>query len=505
MKHRWGSTTALAVSMVAIAALSSAPAVAQQRTAAVPTAEEATAGALQRDLGLTATDVKKRWATEAHARDIDRTIHTRLGKRYAGTWLNADGTRLVAGVTSTKDAEAVRAAGAEPKLVARTSTDLAATKAALDEHVRTATKSIYSWYADDTANTVVVTAANHAAADAFIAAAGIRDRGKVEVRIESAAPEIQYGVSAGDYFSTTAGVSCSTGPAVVHGFLTAGHCGTAGTGAIGGNNVALGTFRGSSFPGDDYAWVETNSDWTADPVVNGYGSPWPTVAGSQEALTGSSVCRSGATTGWRCGVIGAKDVTINYSQGAVGGLTRTTACATFGDSGGPFISGNQAQGTLSGMNSGGNCTNGGGTIFQPIAETLGVYGLSLVTTSHLVGFNNRCIDVPNSSATDGLPVQMWDCNNNSGQSLTIAHDGTIRVLGKCLDVAWGSVDNGATIQIMQCTAGNTAQQFKLTAAGDLVNPRADKCIDVKDNSASNGAGLQLWSCAGSSNQKWWRG
>lgn len=93
MKQRWGTTTALAASMVAFAALSSTPAAAQHRAvivdgnaaAVTPTAEQATAGALRRDLGLTGTDLKKRWAAEAHSRDVDRTVRTRLGKRYAGT------------------------------------------------------------------------------------------------------------------------------------------------------------------------------------------------------------------------------------------------------------------------------------------------------------------------------------------------------------------------------------------------------------------------------------
>jgi len=40
---------------------------------------------------------------------------------------------------------------------------------------------------------------------------------------------------------------------------------------------------------------------------------------------------------------------VNYGSGdVVRGLTRTDICAEAGDSGGPFVSGTQAQGTLSG-------------------------------------------------------------------------------------------------------------------------------------------------------------
>ena len=70
-----------------------------------------------------------------------------------------------------------------------------------------------------------------------------------------------------------------------------------------------------------------------------------------------------------------------------------------------------------------------------------------------------------------------------------------------MDVAWGSTDNGAVIQIANCS-GNPAQQFVLSAAGDLVNPQANKCVDVTDWNGNAGARLQLWECDGAANQKW---
>jgi streptogrisin C len=60
------------------------------------------------------------------------------------------------------------------------------------------------------------------------------------------------------------------------------------------------------------------------------------------------------------------------------GLTRTTACAEPGDSGGSFVAANgQAQGVTSGGS--GNCTFGGVTFFQPLNPMLNSYNLSLVT------------------------------------------------------------------------------------------------------------------------------
>ena len=73
----------------------------------------------------------------------------------------------------------------------------------------------------------------------------------------------------------------------------------------------------------------------------------------------------------------AKNETVNYSQGAVHQMTKTNVCAEPGDSGGSFISGDQAQGVTSG--GWGNCSSGGETWYQPINEILNRYGLTLHT------------------------------------------------------------------------------------------------------------------------------
>ncbi len=99
--------------------------------------------------------------------------------------------------------------------------------------------------------------------------------------------------------------------------------------------------------------------------------------GSAEAPVGASICRSGSTSHWHCGTVLAKNETVNYSQGAVHQMTKTSVCAEGGDSGGSFISGDQAQGVTSG--GWGDCSGGGETWYQPINEILNHYGLTLRT------------------------------------------------------------------------------------------------------------------------------
>jgi hypothetical protein len=89
------------------------------------------------------------------------------------------------------------------------------------------------------------------------------------------------------------------------------------------------------------------------------------------------VCRSGSTTHWHCGTVLGQNETVNYAQGAVYQMTRTNVCAEPGDSGGSFITGDQAQGVTSG--GWGNCGSGGETWFQPVNEILQTFGVSLVT------------------------------------------------------------------------------------------------------------------------------
>ncbi|NED15425.1 RICIN domain-containing protein [Streptomyces sp. SID9124] len=117
--------------------------------------------------------------------------------------------------------------------------------------------------------------------------------------------------------------------------------------------------------------------------------------------------------------------------------------------------------------------------------------------------SNRCIEMVAHKGADGSPLQIADCTGKNWQKWDFRPDGTIRSMGLCMDVAWGSHDNGAVIQIAWCS-GNPAQQFVLSAAHDLVNPQANKCVDVKNAQTGGGARLQLWDCNGRDNQKWSR-
>ncbi|MFF8828564.1 trypsin-like serine protease [Streptomyces sp. NPDC015131] len=338
--------------------------------------------ALQRDLGLTREQAETRLKNEAEAGARAGRLRNTLGERYAGAWVSGPvSATLTVATTSAADTAAIRAGGAEAKVVRHGLARLEAAKAKLDKgSLRTRTTDAPVWYVDLRANTVTLEAAENSAADVFLTATGVeRDLVSVKATTERPRPFAHDIVGGHAYYIGSS--RCSVGFSVTsgdqQGFVTAGHCGRPGAETSGHNKAAQGAFKASTFPGKDMAWVATNADWTATAHVKGQGEQNVEVAGSTEAIVGASICRSGSTTGWHCGTVEQHGASVSYLQGTVKGLTRTTVCAEPGDSGGPYVSGTQAQGVTSGGS--GNCKDGGTTFYQPVNPMLQEYGLTLKT------------------------------------------------------------------------------------------------------------------------------
>ncbi len=297
-------------------------------------------------------------------------LATSLGDRTAGTYLDASG-KLVVTVTDTAAARAVRAAGATPRHVARSGAVLAAAEASLMTGLTT-TGTAFA--VDPVTNQVLVsvdstvTGAKLAAVKAIVAKLGDA------ARLETVPGALSLTISGGDAIFT-GGSRCSLGFNVRRGttnyFLTAGHCTNAGSSWSNGSTT-LGTRAGSSFPGNDYGIVRYTT--TSVPISGGVGSQDISSAGTP--TVGQSVTRRGSTTGTRSGQVTALGATVNYPQGRVTGMIRTTVCAEPGDSGGPLYSGSRAFGLTSGGS--GNCRTGGVTFFQPVVEALNVFGVQVI-------------------------------------------------------------------------------------------------------------------------------
>ncbi|HEX5740381.1 MAG TPA: S1 family peptidase [Pilimelia sp.] len=350
--------------------------------------------AMQRDLSLSPDQAHARLARERHAVAVDRTLRARLGTRYGGAWLSPDASRLTVAVTDRGHEAQVRAQGAEPRVVRHSAAALHRLRQRLDRGAGRG--PLAGWYVDVAENAVVVLAeGDEAPARVFLRRSGVAGDA-VRVRPRATRPRLYGPAHGGDAFHSARGGRCSVGFAVEGGFVTAGHCGRAGTGARTAADRPLGAFASARFPGDDYAFVGTR-DAAVAPRVNDHAGGTVPVRGAREAPVGASVCRSGGTTGWRCGVIEAHDATVRYAQGTVTGLTRTNVCAEPGDSGGSWISDGQAQGVTSGGT--GDCRDGGVTYFQPLREALEAYGLNLRVAEPAAGAaGTGCARLPTRDA-----------------------------------------------------------------------------------------------------------
>lgn len=343
--------------------------------------------AMERDLGLSGAQLSQYLQTERLARAEQTRLSQAQGRNFGGSWIErqANGRyQLVVGTTSLQPRAAP--AGVEIRHLRHSLASLKASKQQLDtmlaQGARTP-KGVYGWYVDQPSNSVVVTVGKgglQAGID-FVAASGA-DADSVRFETLDEQPTLRVDIQGGRGYNTVPGdgyiYACSVGFSVTQGstpgFVSAGHCGDTGTTVYNEDapfqpGARIGTFAGSSFPqpggtGPDYSWVRVDAGNPLLPSVYGYGYGDVTVTGHAEAPIGGAICRSGRTTGWHCGTIQAKNVTITYSTGeTVLNLTQTTACSEGGDSGGSYINGTgDAQGVLSGGS--GSCKGDKNTTFS---------------------------------------------------------------------------------------------------------------------------------------------
>jgi streptogrisin C len=317
------------------------------------------------------------------AGSFGRQLESTLGGAYGGFWMDG-ATRRVA-ITDAAEAADARAQGVQPTVVKYSLRQLDGVASRIDAAAASAPATVASWGVDVRRNAVVVTVVGDD--PSALDFAGRFGDGAVVVDRVAEAPRLLWNIIGGQAIRNSV-ARCSAGfnarSSAARYVLTAGHCGELG-GTWSGSGGVIGPVAAYNFPGDDFAAIQiTSASAVQTALVDRYSAGADvTVAGSAVAPVGSSVCRSGSTTGWHCGTIQATNQTVNYGGGdIVRGLTRTNVCAEPGDSGGAYVSPNgatrvQAQGFTSGGS--GNCRSGGTTFFQPVNEALSRYGLSLVT------------------------------------------------------------------------------------------------------------------------------
>lgn len=360
--------------------------------------------AMERDLGISQAELPQYIQAEEMAANIEKNATIQFGKNYAGSWMERIGEGQYKYVVATTDQNSSSIDGSDLKHVNYSLLQLEDTMSTLNDTLTKVYESaaltkqltndksnaIQSMYVDVKNNDIVIKVAPDAmeAAINFVALSKA-DINIIRIETSEGTPTALVNTYGGREYVSGGGL-CSIGfPVIVRGssakgFVTAGHCGGRGTNVrIGSSNI--GSVQRANYPGDDMAWASQRSSDGQLPFVtryNGGNVRDVRVRGSRVGAIGASVCRSGRTTGYRCGNIQSRNSTVNYGQGPVRGLTQSTACAGRGDSGGSWITpAGQAQGVTSGgrlTNGNDNCSAGTPvTWFQPVREILNRYGLRL--------------------------------------------------------------------------------------------------------------------------------
>ncbi|MCW2903551.1 MAG: peptidase alpha-lytic pro domain protein [Streptosporangiaceae bacterium] len=271
-------------------------------------------------------------------------------------------------------ATAVRAAGSDSatpataiERPARGGADLREVTDALSQSVRTAGTA---WGVDPATGQVVISVDDTVGRAAFARVRSVAQRFGGATRIERLPGRLRLHAEGGQAVYS-GGNRCSLGFNVRSGstyyFLVVAHCGTVGSTwfADPAHTVLLGTMASTN--GNTSIVRYTNAGVAKPGSIHLYPGSQDIVSAGN-AFVGQRVCRSGLTTGVRCGTVTALNQTVNFPEGTLTGLVRTNVCSEPGDSGGPFFSGTTALGLTVGGS--GNCSSGGVTYFQPVVPAL---------------------------------------------------------------------------------------------------------------------------------------
>ncbi|WP_318216584.1 S1 family peptidase [Streptomyces sp. SCL15-6] len=371
---------------------------AQSTTDATPRYQPEMVRALAASLGVS----EEAAADRLDRQDAQQAKLAELAKRGIagdGAFFDASG-KLTVNATDTAEAARIEKAGLDARVPARGQAALDKVKAELDALAAEKVPSgVVAWSVDMAADKVTVKVNNDrgAAAKAFLAKAAehgsavqiVRGQEKLETKAAI------YPGSKMTFNDTTQWCSVGYGARDRSGnqyLVSAGHC-IVNTLRYDGAAFAKGykTRYALGTRSVDMGIATINSGHSITTSVGTWGQANGNVAvkGSSRAASGAALCKSGATTGWTCGTVGSYNNTVTYidrnggPDTVVSGLASSSVCVEGGDSGGAYISGNQAQGMTSGGPTNQQCTGGvysrGSSYFQPLDDALSYYGLTLNT------------------------------------------------------------------------------------------------------------------------------
>ncbi|MGQ4617449.1 trypsin-like serine protease [Nocardia sp. R7R-8] len=361
-------------------------------TAAVATAQPDRApglpaelvAAVTRDLKISPDEYLHRAELAQQVAAFATTAQRQYPAVFGGSWLDDAGKAVVAlaqGPGADEAKKAAESAGFEVRNVAKSEAALRGEKSAFERWLEgqpEAVRSLVRGAVVDTVNNAIAVRVDQAG----LPMPNFIDPARVIVMAPPVAGEqgtVQAGdiagdgrgaLAGGDGYASIAGRSslrCSLGfngtdrnGNTVN--ITAGHCNpdipSAGSGnaagvyEMSGDRLGpqVGVFQKSVLGEQDYSIIRINDqakDRFANNGVRAPGAATIPVDGVATPVVGAPVCKSGARTGFSCGVVNAVDQTVQVGDRQLTQSFSANICALPGDSGGPIVTGRLALGISS--------------------------------------------------------------------------------------------------------------------------------------------------------------
>lgn len=351
--------------------------------------------AFAHDMGMTLDEAQAYVHAGSTAADVEATARSMFPESFAGAWREPMDPSNPVRVAFVGDAGRKAAAVAARLSSARPVTGVSAalTLRQLAELTARVTNDLPAWAAagirisqvteDVPGNRVVITvpdAPAHAAASLIgrygARAIAVEDAPAVRAAVRSTAADLATCVdrhhctnvmrggihslanSDGSLYECTTGFTAHKGTELPDHVVTAGHC-FAMNSTVTHNGVPIGTVTGRKFSGsidgENYTiqpapvWYDMNWVYYND-AIKEYWIEKVAARTAPAEDVGTPVCRSGITTGLRCGTVKSENATIVVSGVTLTGQRIASGCALPGDSGGPIVYSETAYGVVSGSN-----------------------------------------------------------------------------------------------------------------------------------------------------------
>ncbi|WP_410871281.1 S1 family peptidase [Nocardia sp. A7] len=340
--------------------------------------------AVTRDLKISPDEYLRRADVAQQVAAFSTTAQRQFPQVFAGSWLSDQGNAVVAlsqgpGVDQAR--EAAQSAGFEVRNVAKSESTLRGEKTAFENWLAAAPPEISALVRGvvvDTVNNSIAVRVQQAGlplpsfidpARVIVTAPPVAGE-RVDLAATPVAGDGNGALAGGDGYASVIGRSslrCSLGfngtdrsGNVVN--ISAGHCNpdieSAGTGNAAAiyevNNdragAQLGTFGKSVLGEQDYSIIRVNDNARArfeNNLVRIPGQAPIAVDGVATPVVGAPVCKSGARTGFSCGVINGVDQTVQVGDRQLTQSFSANICALPGDSGGAIVTGRLALGISS--------------------------------------------------------------------------------------------------------------------------------------------------------------